>query len=104
MTDQKSLMSKQMLYLVSCSGYYSSISPDGPPGVMLINQIYHTWACYKCSYICTMSYIRVFDKFEAWAILAQKWLVCTPFGIHFEPMNKELLLLVTIIIINILIH
>ena len=34
--------------------------------------------------------------FEAWAKLAQKWLVCVPLGIHLEPINKELMLLVTI--------
>ena len=65
MTDQKSLMSKQMLYLISCSGYYSSISPDGPLDVMLINR---TWACYKCSYIHTSEF---WIGFEAWAKLAQ---------------------------------
>ena len=25
--------------------------------------------------------------FEAWAKLAQKWLVCVPLGIHLEPIN-----------------
>ena len=34
--------------------------------------------------------------FEAWAQLAQQWLVCAPLGIHLEPINKELMLLVTI--------
>ena len=34
--------------------------------------------------------------FEAWAKLAQQWLVCAPLGIHFEPINKELMPLVTI--------
>ena len=34
--------------------------------------------------------------FEAWAKLAQQWLVCAPLGIHLEPINKELMLLVTI--------
>ena len=39
--------------------------------------------------------------FEAWAKLAQQWLVCVPLGIHLEPINKELLLLGdNIIIIN----
>ena len=38
----------------------------------------------------------VLISFEAWAKLAQKWLVCAPLGIHFEPINKELILLVTI--------
>ena len=33
--------------------------------------------------------------FEAWAKLAQQWLVCAPLGIHLEPINKELMLLVT---------
>ena len=35
-------------------------------------------------------------SFEAWAKLAQKWLVCAPLGIHLEPINKEVMLLVTI--------
>ena len=37
-------------------------------------------------------------SFEAWAKLAQKWLVCAPLGIHLEPINKELMLLVMIIL------
>ena len=37
--------------------------------------------------------------FEAWAKLAQQWLVCEPLGIHLEQINKELILLVTIYII-----
>ena len=35
-------------------------------------------------------------RFETWAKLAQQWLVCTPLGIHLEPINKELMLLVII--------
>ena len=35
-------------------------------------------------------------SFEAWAKLAQQWLVCAPLGIHLEPINKKLMLLVTI--------
>ena len=38
---------------------------------------------------------EVLIGFEAWAKLAQKWLVCAPLGIHLEPINKELMLLVT---------
>ena len=34
--------------------------------------------------------------FEAWDKLAQKWLVCAPLGIHLEPINKEVMLLVTL--------
>ena len=34
--------------------------------------------------------------FEAQAKLAQQWLVCVPLGIHLEPINKALMLLVTI--------
>ena len=34
--------------------------------------------------------------FEAWAKMAQKWLVCVPLGIHLEPVTKELMLLVRI--------
>ena len=35
-------------------------------------------------------------RFEAWAKLAQQWLMCAPLGIHLEPINKELMLLVII--------
>ena len=45
----------------------------------------------------TVDYIVVqqefFISFEAWANLAQQWLVCVPLGIHLEP---DLMLLVTI--------
>ena len=34
--------------------------------------------------------------FAVWAELAQQWLVCVLLGIHLEPINKELTLLVTI--------
>ena len=34
--------------------------------------------------------------FGAWTKLAQQWLVCVPLEIHLEPINKELMLLVTI--------
>ena len=34
--------------------------------------------------------------FEAWAKLAQQWLVSVSLGIHLEAINKELMLLVTI--------
>ena len=34
--------------------------------------------------------------FEAWAKLAQQWLVHAPLEIHLEPINKDLMLLVTI--------
>ena len=42
-------------------------------------------------------YVRISEfliSFEAWAKLAQKWLVCAPL---VEPLNKELMLLVTIL-------
>ena len=44
-------------------------------------------------------YIRVLIHvcFEVWVKLTQQWLVCAPLGIHLEPINKELMLLVTII-------
>ena len=35
-------------------------------------------------------------NFEAWAILAQQWLVCAPLVIHIEPISKDSMLLVTI--------
>ena len=40
--------------------------------------------------------IEFLISFEAQAKLAQKWLVCAPLGIHLDPINKELMLLVTI--------
>ena len=33
--------------------------------------------------------------FEAWTKLAQQWLVCALLVIHFEPIKKDLMLLVT---------
>ena len=30
---------------------------------------------------------EVLISFEAWAKLAQKWLVCAPSRIHLEPIN-----------------
>ena len=41
-------------------------------------------------------FYRLYQSFKAWAKLAQKWLVCVPLGIHLDPINKELMLLVTI--------
>ena len=34
--------------------------------------------------------------FEAWAKFAQQWLVCVPLGRQLGPINKDLMLLVTI--------
>ena len=34
--------------------------------------------------------------FEAWVKLAQQVNVCVPLGIHLEPIDKDLMLLVTI--------
>ena len=52
-----------------------------------------------CAY--TYMYIYIYTskfliRFEARAKLAHQWLVCVPLGIHLEPINKELMLLVTI--------
>ena len=52
-------------------------------------------------YICTVvegrggSGAEFLISCEAWTKLAQKWSVCAPMGIHLEPINKELMLLVT---------
>ena len=54
---------------------------------------------YVCihTYVCTSMYkAEYLIRFEAWATLAQQWLVCAPLGIHLEPINKELMLLVII--------
>ena len=53
--------------------------------------------CFNIIYItlqCTCT-SEVLITFEAWAKLAQQWSVCMPLGIHIEPINKELMLLVT---------
>ena len=41
---------------------------------------------------CVHVHVRVFDihtciSFEAWAELAQKWLVCVPLRIHLKPIK-----------------
>ena len=47
-------------------------------------------------YKCTCTCIQFLIRFDAWAKLAQQWLLCAPLGIHLEPIKKELMLLVTI--------
>ena len=47
------------------------------------------WVSITCT-------LELLIHFEAWAKLAQQWLVCVPLGIHLEPVNRELMLLVTI--------
>ena len=46
---------------------------------------------YMYMYTCTCT-PEVLITFEVWAKLAQQWLVCV---IHFESINKELMLLMT---------
>ena len=54
-------------------------------------------SCDKTDDILRRTYRTEFlISFEAWAKLAQKWLVCAPLRIHLERINKELMLLVTI--------
>ena len=53
-----------------------------------------------CLFICVHCVSKFLIRFEAWAKLAQQWLVCAPLGIYFEPINKELMLLVTINILT----
>ena len=36
------------------------------------------------------------QNFDSMDQLALQWLVCVPLGIHLEPINKDLMLLVTI--------
>ena len=38
--------------------------------------------------------------FEAWAKLAQQWLVCAQLGIHLDPINRVNAIVDNIIIIN----
>ena len=52
-----------------------------------------------CPYNSVYSYVNRTEfliNFESWAKLAQQWLVCEPLGIHLEPINQQLMLLVTI--------
>ena len=51
------------------------------------------YTCFAWKFTHTSEFLI---SFEAWAKLAQQWLVCVPLVIHFEPINKELMLLVTI--------
>ena len=39
----------------------------------------------------TLCISEVLICFEAWAKLAQQWLVCAPLGIHLEAINKDLM-------------
>ena len=48
-----------------------------------------------CIYYYTICASEFLICFEAWATLAQKWLVCAPLRIHLQPINKEVMLLVT---------
>ena len=48
---------------------------------------------FLCLYVCVS---EVLIRFEEWAKLARRWLVCAPLGIYLEPINKQLMLLVTI--------
>ena len=57
----------------------------------------HTYIQFTYIHTYINTYIPEFlINFEAWTKLAQKWLVCAPLGMHLEPINKELMLLVTI--------
>ena len=54
---------------------------------------------YNCT--CTLGFLI---HFEAWAKLAQQWLVCAPLELHLEPINEESMLYagdnICIIVIN----
>ena len=50
-----------------------------------------------CLFTCVHCVSKFLIHFEAWAKLAQQWLVCAPLGIYFKPINKELMLLVTMV-------
>ena len=44
----------------------------------------HLYTLYVCMHV-----REVLICFKVWAKLAQQWLVCAPFAIHLEPINKE---------------
>ena len=51
---------------------------------------------YVCEFSCKCG-AEFLICFEAWAKFVQQWLVhMPPLGIHLEPINKALMLLVTI--------
>ena len=67
--------------------------------VRMYVHLYVSTCMYICMYVCTYVYMYTSEfliRFEAWAKLAQQWLVCVPLGIHLEPISKELMLLVII--------
>ena len=53
----------------------------------------NVWQLTQCFHTSASEFLI---RFEALAKLAQQWLVCVPLGIHLEPINKELMLLMMI--------
>ena len=71
--------------------------------VISINYSYHyemiikiPFFCLSILFIISYSSTEFLIRFEDRGELAQLWLVCEPLRIHLEPINKELMLLVTI--------
>ena len=60
--------------------------------IILINLTTCIYLSFNFIYQCTSEFLICF---EAWAKFAQQWLVCAPLVIHFDPINKDLMLLVT---------
>ena len=57
--------------------------------------MYQVWFIRKSHIDISLSELLI--TFEAWVKLVQQWLVCAPLGIHSEPINKQLMLLVIIL-------
>ena len=71
--------------------------------VISINYSYHyemiikiPFFCLSILFIISYSSTEFLIRFEDRGELARLWLVCEPLRIHLEPINKELMLLVTI--------
>ena len=63
------------------------------PGPIFYCTILYSTVLYYTVHVCITECLICF---EAWAKLGQKWLMCVPLEIHLDPINKEVMLLVTI--------
>ena len=94
--DNKEYLDNVYVSLATIPGLLSGIILINILGAkVLLGKIlyYHFSVSHKGITIHTPEFLI---SFEAWVKLAQRWLMCAPLGIHLEPINKELMLLVTI--------